>query len=702
MSNGKGAAIVFLALAGVVLCSCKPGAGLSGGAGDDWTSHNGGYEEGAFSRLAEIDRENVAKLGLAWSLDLPGEATLEATPLAVDGKLYFTGSTSTVYAVDAATGKQLWRYDPEIYRYLPENQRLIFPVNRGAAWWNGKLYVGTIDGRLIALDAATGKPVWSVPTIKAGTKQTITGAPRAYNGKVVIGNGGADWGARGYVTAYDAQTGARLWRFYTVPGGPTDEVGDAAAMQIAAKTWAPEHWKVSGGGGTVWDSMTYDPELNPLYIGVGNSGPYDPRVRSPGNGDNLFLTSIVALDADTGKYIWHYQTNPREAWDYKATANMVATTIDIDGEPRKVLMQAPTNGFFYVLDRNDGKLLSAEKITKVSWASHIDLKTGRPVEMPNIRYESGSGEMWPSPFGAHNWQTMSYSPVTGLVYIPTMKMGARFELQPAQQQAGGKKQFGLGGVLISPLLKDPDDGTGALLAWDPKTQKARWKVPHAAFWNGGTMVTAGGLVFQGDGDGNFSAYDAENGARLWTFDAGLGIVGAPIAYRAAGKDYVSILVGYGGATAAWSTVIHRGWKFGLQPRRLLTFALDGKAKLPPTPPPDMTVDALDDPALAIDPTRVASGAVLYGTKVCVMCHGANLLSAGAPGPDLRESRIALDRQAFADMLREGSLAPNGMPRYAELSDEEVLDLYMFIRSGARDAIEKPSAKPAAATAAGRL
>ncbi len=657
--------------------------------GSDWTSHHGGYDEGAYSALDRIDADNVAGLGLAWSLDLDGEQTLEATPLAIGGTLYFTGSTSRVYAVDGASGKLLWKYDPEIYRHMPDHQRLIFPVNRGVAWWAGKVYVGTIDGRLIALDDRTGHVVWSVPTVAAGSRQTITGAPRAFAGKIVIGNGGADRNARGYVSAYDAGSGRLLWRFHTVPGDPARDGADPA-MKLAARTWSTGHWKTSGGGGTVWDSMTYDPDLNRLYIGVGNGGPYDPAVRSPGGGDNLFLASIVALDADSGRYVWHYQVNPREAWDYKATANMIATELPIGGRRRKVLMQAPTNGFFYVLDRETGKLLSAEKLGKVTWASHVDLKTGRPVERPGIRYENAPADLWPSPYGAHNWQAMAFSPRTGLVYIPYMQLGARYSAQRTTSADG--KELPLGGVTISPLLQDPEDGKGALVAWDPVAGKIRWKVQHASLWNGGTMATAGGLVFQGDADGRFAAYRAADGRRLWSFDAGLGIVAAPMTYQAGGRQYVSILVGYGGATTLWPDLVDRGWKYGLQPRRLLSFALDGRAKLPSTPPPDREVHAVDDPELVIDTTAVAEGALLYGNE-CVTCHGGGLKSAGAPGPDLRESHAALSREALATILRDGALAPNGMPRFRELTDRQIGALYMYIRAGARAVARNRDASP---------
>jgi quinohemoprotein ethanol dehydrogenase len=662
-------------------------APVSAGAADgaNWITHGGGDDESSFSRLDQIDTHNVGQLGLAWSLDLPREQTLEATPLAVDGVLYFTGTLSTVYAVEATTGRLLWRYDPRIAEHMPDHMHFAFGANRGAAYAKGKIYVGSLDGRLIALDARSGKPIWITETVSEESKQTITGAPRVFKGKVLIGNGGADVGARGYVTAYDQDSGKQLWRFYTVPTDPAREPRDEA-MQLAAKTWGGEWWKVSGGGGTVWDGITYDPQFNRVYIGVGNSGPYNPRTRSPGGGDNLFLASIVALDADTGRYLWHYQVNPLEAWDYKATANMITATLRIAGKARAVLMQSPTNGFFYVLDRVTGRLISAQKIGKVTWADHIDLSTGRPVEAANIRYENGPVTMWPSPFGAHNWQSMSYSPRTGLVYIPYMQLGARYT-PPNQSSAGGDPFAAIAGVSITPVVADENDGKGALLAWDPVAQRSRWRVQHATLWNGGTLATAGDLVFQGDADGQFSAYEASSGRQVWSFSAKLGIVAAPMTYQVHGRQYVSVLVGYGGATAVWSSLTNRGWKFGLQPRRLLTFRLGGSARLPDTPPPDFSVHALDIPELVIDKSQASAGARLYAGN-CSFCHGGGLLSAGAPAPDLRESPLALNLSGMTTILKQGTLAPQGMPRFGTLSDGEISSLYMYIRAGAREALGK--------------
>jgi quinohemoprotein ethanol dehydrogenase len=648
------------------------------GAAANWASHAGAADESGYSQLDEINASNVGKLGLAWALNLPGEVTLEATPLAVDGVLYFTGSYSAVYAVDATTGKLLWKYDPQIWKVSPEKMNLNFAVNRGAAYADGRVFAAALDGRLFALDAKSGKLLWTALTVDKRSMHFSTGAPRTFNGKVIIGNGGGDFGMRGYVTAYDAATGRQVWRFYTVPGSPEENKGDPA-MERAAATWSGKYWN-TGTGGTPWNGFTFDAELNRLYIGTGNGAPYDVAKRSPGDGDNLYLASIVAVDADTGKYIWHYQTTPREAWDYKCTANIVMATIPVDGKPRKVLMQSPTNGFFYVLDRRTGKLLSAEKTGKVTWADHIDLKTGRPVEAKNIRYENGDTMIWPSPIGTHNWQDMSFSPRSGLVYIPYMQVGAHFS-----RGAPWPGSVSIGGLSIGwAPMTDPEDGKGALLAWDPVHQKAQWKVQLDTIWNGGTLATAGDLVFQGTADGYLSAYEAASGQRVWHFNAGLGIIAAPISYAAQGKQYVSVLVGYGGSASIGSSIMHAGWRYGAQPRTLLTFAVDGKAVLPPSAPPDMRVRAVDDPSLKLNDADVEAGRNIF--LGCAVCHGRDLQSAGGPAPDLRESQLALNPDSFWAVVHDGVLLERGMPRFDTLTREQAMQIFAYIRSGARQAL----------------
>jgi quinohemoprotein ethanol dehydrogenase len=654
----------------------------------DWRSHDGSSDETAYSGLKQITKSNVQRLGLAWSLDLQNEQSLEATPLAVNGVLYFTGSHCTVYAVDGVTGKLLWQYDPEVWKHAPAKLMFTFAANRGAAYAEGRIFAASLDGRLFALDAKTGELLWSVLTVPALGVKTITGAPRAFNGKVIIGNGGADFGERGYVTAYEASSGKQLWRFYTTPGKPDDNQGDEA-MERAAATWSGEYWKTGTGGG-VWDSMTFDAQLNRIYLGTGNAGPYDPSKRSPGNGDNLYTASIVALDADSGKYLWHYQVVPRDAWDYDCTQQMTLADLVIHGQQRKVLMQAPKDGFFYVIDRRTGKLISAEKIGKVTWAERIDLTTGRPVEAPNIRYENGDSTVWPSPAGAHSWQSMSFSPKTGLVYIPTMQIGGRFH--KGEAEPGILTFNGLG---VAAAKADQDDDKGTLVAWDPVKQTPQWKVPQPYIWNGGTLATAGELVFQGTADGYFSAFNASTGKTLWRFNAGLGIVAAPMSYSVGGRQYVSILVGYGGSTGAWGEAMRIGWKFGVQPRRLLTFALDGKMVLPPTVPPDPSVKALDDPSLQLNPADVAAGRAQFNL-MCGTCHGLELHSTGYPGPDLRESTIALNEKGMWAVLHEGTLLELGMPKYAMLPEEQVRQIYQYIRAGAREALapSTPTSSPA--------
>jgi quinohemoprotein ethanol dehydrogenase len=672
-----------LFLLGLALCSSRavPDTEVS-----QWEFHGRDSKEQRFSPLAEISDKTVDRLGLLWSLDLPGENALEATPLAIDGVIYFSGQFGKVYAVDARAGKMLWDYDPQANtKVLPTTPRL-YGAHRGVAYWDGKIYVATKDCRMIAIDAKTGKEVWSASFLVPGTTSTSSGAPRIFRGKVIIGNSGAERNARGYVTTMDARTGKILWRFFIVPGDPRVDTDETT--RIAAKTWSGEWWKY-GGGGTPWNGITYDEELNQIYIGTGNAGPYDYPGRLEGHKDNLFISSVVALDPDTGKYKWHYQYNPLEVWDWKATADMILADLKIDGKSRKVLMQAPSNGFFYVIDRTTGKLISAEKIGKINWADRIDLKTGRPVETGDIRYEKGPAILYPSAIGAHNWQASSYNPQTGLVYIPCMQIGMKFWRTPeAAAKVKDVRKGGLTGVGVNMDFhvdpKDPLDGKGSLLAWDPVAQKLKWRVDYPAMWNAGTMTSAGNLVFQGTHTGIFYAYNAITGKTLWSFDARLGILSPPITYEVDGRQYVSLLVGYGAGGGEGSTYLSKGWKYGLQPRRLLTFALDGKATLPETPGPDMSVDFVDDPAIKLDPVKVRKGETFYH-MMCTACHGMGAIATGG-APDLRGSSVFLDKSALTAVLHDGLLVENGMPRFREISDEQISYIYEYIRSRARESV----------------
>ena len=643
---------------------------------DVWLSYGRGYAEQRYSPLDSIKDANVEGLGLAWYYDLDYNRGQEATPLVVDGVMYTTGAWSVVYALDAVTGKLLWKHDPAVPKQTAQ-QACCDVVNRGVALWQGKVFVGTLDGRLQALDAATGKLLWSVVTVDQSQAYTITGAPRVVKGKVLIGNGGAEFGVRGYLSAYDVNDGKLIWRFYTVPGDPSKPF-ESPAMEMAAKTWTGEWWRF-GGGGTVWDSMAYDPELDLLYIGVGNGSPWNQKIRSPGGGDNLFLSSIVALKPDTGEYVWHYQTTPGETWDYTATQHILLAELEIEGRNRKVLMQAPKNGFFYVLDRATGELISAEPFVKITWATHVDKETGRPVETENARYTEGPVTIFPANQGGHNWHPMSYSPKTGLVYIPA---------QEIPQGYGDAKSFsfrpGLFNVGIDPmLLQLPQDEPtkqavldmlkGYLLAWDPVQQKAAWRVEYPGAWNGGTLATAGNLVFQGTAMGDLMAYRADDGTALWRAPAGSGVVAAPMTYSVNGEQYVTVLAGWGGAgPIVVGEIAKLEGRVG-NVSRVLTFKLGGNATLPAGGVP---ADRRPEPPPATAPAElVANGERLY-YDYCFVCHGDNAVS-GSTIPDLRYMDAAT-HQAFAGIVM-GARADKGMPSFAKYTNvDEINAIHAYL------------------------
>ena len=642
-------------------------------AGSDWAAYGRTYSEQRFSPLDQINRQTVAKLGLAWSLELP-EWNVSSAPVEADGVIYIAVGFSVIYAVDAVSGKLLWSYDPKID---PQKMRMAWGI-RGLAFWKGKVIAGVQDGRLFALDARSGQLLWDTLTTQPGDNRYITGAPRVFNGKVIVGHGGADFGhVRGYVSTYDVDTGKLLWRWYIVPGDPAKGF-ENKAMEMAAKTWTGEWWKY-GGGGTAWNALTYDPELNRVYIGTGNGGPWNRKLRSPGGGDNLFLCSVVALDADTGEYLWHYQTTPGESWDFTSTMDIVMATIPIDGKPRKVLLHAPKNGFFYVLDRETGKLISAAKLGKVTWARGIDMASGRPIEVPGVRYEDGEALMWPGSGGVHNWQPMSFSPDTGLTYVPAHEMPGYYNdkgFDPKTYDMDRDGPMGLNGF-HDDIPKSA--GSSSLIAWNPATQKKAWEIALPGATNGGVMSTHGGLVFQGQSDGRFVARDDRTGAVLWSTDLGVGTQAPPITYTVGGRQYVSILAGWaGGQMLLGSLSAQHGWVGRDHPRRLLTYVLDGSAQLPPSPPPSQPV-VVDDPSFKVDPALSLKGRGLYDK--CLICHGTGAV-AGGFAPDLRASGVPLSADAFAAVLA-GGLASHGMPPFPELTAQDQTALRHYIRDRAR-------------------
>ncbi|WP_371229575.1 PQQ-dependent dehydrogenase, methanol/ethanol family [Pseudomonas sp. QE6] len=641
--------------------------------GSEWLSHGRTYDEQRFSPLKQITSYNVGKLGLAWYIDLDNHRGLESTPLFSDGVLYASLSWSRAIAVDVSTGKVLWTFDPQIDRGKARDA-CCDAVNRGVALWNGKVYIGTLDGRLIAIDAKTGKQVWSQQTTDNSKPYTITGAPRVVKGKVIIGNGGAEYGVRGYFSAYDAESGKLVWRFYTVPGDPAKPFENPELAE-AAKTWKGDQYWKGGAGGTAWDSMAYDPELDLLYVGTGNGSPWNRELRSPGGGDNLYLSSILAVHPDSGKLAWHYQVTPGDSWDFTATQQLTLASLEIDGRSRKVIMQAPKNGFFYVLDRETGKLLSAEKFGKVTWAERIDLATGRPVEAPGVRYEKKPIVMWPSPFGAHNWHSMSYNPQTGLVYIPYQEV-------PGVYRNEGKdflrrKGFNTGAGFSDTTEVPREAVSGALLAWDPVKQKEAWRVPYPHYWNGGTLSTAGNLVFQGTAAGNLMAYSADKGEKLWSFSAQTGIVAAPITYSYKREQYVAIMAGWGGVAPLIGGDAAKAPGVG-NVSRLLVFKLDGKATLPPLPEKAVATTPRTPKPVVASAADLATGQQLYGSY-CSVCHGVGAMSGGLV-PDLRKTDDSR-RSMFQQIVREGVLRPLGMPSFGDsLSAEDVEKIKLYVMS----------------------
>jgi quinohemoprotein ethanol dehydrogenase len=639
----------------------------------NWMSTGRNYAEDRYSPLPQINAGNVSKLGLAWYFETDSTIGSEATPLVVDGVMYTTTVWNQLHALDARTGKELWRYDPQVNRAWMRYM-CCGPSNRGPAVWKGRVYEGTIDGRLIAVDAATGKLAWSVQTTDSSRPYSITGAPRVVRGKVIIGNAGAEFGVRGYVTAYDAGTGRQVWRFWTVPGDPKQGF-ENAAMAMASRTWHGDTYIRTGGGGTAYDSFSFDPELNLLYIGTGNGSPWSRDLRSPGGGDNLFLCSIVAVNADTGKYVWHYQMVPGENWDYTCVHQMALAELTIGGQPRKVLLQAPKNGFFYVLDRTNGKLLSATNFVPTNWASHIDLATGRPVENPENLYDDRNGKVViPAHFGAHNWQPMSYNPVTRLVYFPAQETNWVYSHASTYIHHDMAWNLAQSATATRPPGSDDIAFKGYLLAWDPVRQRAAWQIEQRYPWNGGVLSTAGNLVVEGLADGRFVIYRADTGEQLWEMPIQTGAEAGPISYAVDGEQYIAVAAGWSGSIAItrWKDVpAYRA------PTRILAFKLGGSAELPPVSDRSPPLP----PASSASAEIIAQGAALFRSN-CRICHGTDAISGGMT-PDLRYLSPET-HAAFADIVLYGARAHRGMPPFAgTLAETDIEAIHGYLIDKAR-------------------
>lgn len=645
----------------------------------EWLTYGGDTGETRFSQLKQITDANVGELGLAWSADLDTARGQEATPLMHDGVLYVSTAWSLVKAYDAKTGALKWSYDPKVPR-----ETLVRvccdAVNRGVALYGDKVFVGTLDGRLVALNQSDGKVAWEKTVVPNQTDYAITGAPRVAKGKILIGSAGAEYKARGYLAAYDWQTGEEVWKFHTVPGNPADGF-ENKAMEAAAKTWSGKWWEL-GGGGTVWDSITYDPVTNLVFFGTGNAEPWNPDAAGRA-GDSLYTSSVVAVNADSGEYVWHFQETPEDRWDFDSDAQITVTDLKIDGKDRRVVMHAPKNGFFYLLDARNGQFISAGVIAFQNWTTGIDPKTGRASIAPEARYEKTGKPFvsFPGALGAHSWHPMSFSPLTGLMYIPANEAAQPYMAAKNWKPSNIGMQIGVDMASVA-MPADPKTRaaaraatTGKLLAWDPLTQSARWTVPHPGPWNGGVLSTAGNLVFQGTAGAEFRAYAADTGKQLWSFPTQSGVVAAPMTYTIDGEQYVAVLVGWGSLYDLVTGVLADKSGPIRNISRLMVFKLGAKGQLPAPPP--MAKRVLDPPPFTGTNEQLARGADNYA-RYCSACHG-DAAVAGAVNPDLRHSAALNAPEAIKAIAIDGALKHNGMVSFASaLKPEDVEDIRQYV------------------------
>ena len=670
---------------------------LVAGDADQWLTPGRDANGTYYSPLTDINAGNVAKLGFAWDYDLGTKRGQESTPLVIDGVMYATSNFGRVYALDATNGKELWTYDPHIdgqwARYA-----CCDAVNRGLAAFEGKLYVAALDGWLHAIDARTGKQVWKVDTLIGRSPRmpyTLTGVPLLAGDLVIIGNSGADFaGARGYISAYDRRSGEFRWRFFTVPRNPSEGAQDQPQLNEAVKTWDPRHRWEEGSGGTVWDGMAYDAALGLVYIGTANAAPYNMHFGGRHGGDELYAASIVAIHAQDGSMAWFYQTTPGDRWDFDSTEKLILADLDLAGKRRQVIMQAPKNGFYYVLDRATGELLSAQNFAYVNWSRGIDAKTGRPILDPRADYDRGPALVFPSENGAHSWQPMAFDPQLGVTFIPVMEAG-NVLLETSDRKAGlVEGQFTTPAFLtelwdptgmrslygnvpsIAQLARGNKTNTasrGFLRAWSVAEHRILWEAQSATSWDGGVLATGSGLVFQGDANGNLNAYSADKGVRLASIALGSSMMAAPMTYRVGGTQYLAIVAGYGGGAIILGASLDpasAAYRYGNE-GRIIVLKIGGPA--PPLPVLVSDPPLPDLPPRPTDTASVAAGEVLYN-RFCLRCHvmGRSVI------PDLR--RLTPAKHAMFDaIVRGGAYSAQGMARFDDvISRPEEQDLLAYL------------------------
>lgn len=708
------AGVVALALAGCnkAEAPAAPAAtdifAAAGSAGPEWLTYGGTYDEQRHSALRQIQADNLADLGVAWTYDLESNRGVETTPIIHDGVMYATASWSVLHAIDARTGKRLWVYDPGADKSVGVDA-CCDVVNRGVAWKDGVLFLGVIDGRLEAIDSKTGKRLWSVQTTDRSKPYTVTGAPRVVKNLVLIGNGGAELGVRGYVTAYDVKTGAKVWRFYTAPNPdkkPDGEVSDAAFQDFANASWSDSgRWKTDGGGGTVWDSIVYDVANDQVILGVGNGSPWNADLRdSGGKGDNLFVGSLVALDADTGKYKWHFQQTPRDNWDYTSTQTIILADLPLgaNGAPRRVVMQAPKNGFYYVIDAATGKFISGKGYVPQTWTKGLD-RNGRPIETAAARPTDKPSLLLPGPNGGHNWHPMAYDPDLKLAFIPAQEIPQAYapEATPDRQTVWNTGfDFNSGMPADAPdlaMLKAMRAALkGRLIAWDPVHQRARWSVEQGMPGNGGVLSTAAGLVFQGTVGGDLVAYDAKTGKELWRHALKGGGIAPPVSYELDGQQYLAIATGWGGAYG-----LSAGYAFDPKVHgnlgRVIAFRLGAKGEIPDH---QMTPIARTPQAAPFGDAAMLDRGLKLFSRNCMVCHGPMAISSGIL-PDLRWSPISGNADSWNQIVINGALAQNGMVSFRRVlsaDDAEAIRAYVVQQA---NGAPKTATAPASGTSGGK-